>query len=428
MKQLSISYLQGRQILDSRGNPTVEAEVILSDGSVGRASVPSGASAGSHEALELRDGDRVFYGGLSVMRAISGIDNELNSALVGMNALDQEQIDRTMIEVDGSADKDNLGANAILAVSLACARAAAVGLRLPLYKYIGGCCLKRLPIPLMNVLNGGVHADNPLDVQEFMLCPYGFESYSRALQAGVETYHALKKTAQKQGYSTNVGDEGGFAPAVQNSVQAFDLLTQAILSAGYTPGEQIGIAIDAASSEFFDTETGRYRLDEELLSADELIERYVEWTKAYPLVSIEDGCAEDDWDGWRKLTQRLRANCQLVGDDLFVTNPKRLKRGIEEGIANSVLVKPNQIGTLSETFDTIRLAQKNRYTTIISHRSGETDDTFIADLAVASHSSQIKTGAPCRSERTCKYNQLLRIEEALGDCAVYAGPSFPFSK
>ncbi len=427
-RQLSITGIQGRQILDSRGNPTVEAEVILSDGALGRAAAPSGASAGVHEALELRDGDCELYNGLGVLRAVSGINNELTNALVGMNALNQEKIDQTMIEIDGSSNKDNLGANAILAVSLACARAAAQGLRIPLYQYLGGCCLKRLPIPLMNVLNGGVHADNPLNIQEFMLCPYGFETYSQALEAGVETYHALKKAVRSKGYSTNVGDEGGFAPEIKNAAQAFDLLSQAILNAGYVPGEQIGIAIDAASSEFYDKQTQRYNLDGESLTVHELIEKYVQWTQTYPLVSIEDGCAEDDWEGWRKLTERLRPYCQLVGDDLFVTNPKRLKKGIEQGIANSVLVKLNQIGTLSETFDTIRLAQKNRYTTIVSHRSGETDDTFIADLAVASHSSQIKTGAPCRSERTCKYNQLLRIEEELGDSTVYAGPSFPFSR
>ncbi len=414
----TIVEVRAREVLDSRGNPTVEAEVELESGAVGRAMVPSGASTGKFEALELRDGGPRYLG-KGVLRAVANIKDRIAPEVVGFDALDQVAVDRAMLALDGTPNKAGLGANAVLAVSLATARAAAEALGLPLWRYLGGVQGAVLPVPLMNVINGGVHADNGLDVQEFMLVPLGFSRFSEALRAGVEVFHHLKKVLKERGYATNVGDEGGFAPALERNEEALELLLQAIERAGYRPGKEVALALDAAASEFY--QGGRYLFEGQERSAEELIEVYEGWVERYPIVSLEDGLAEEDWAGWRLLTERLGQKIQLVGDDLFVTNPARLERGIQEGVANAILIKPNQIGTLSETLETIRLAHRAGYRTVISHRSGETEDPFIADLAVAVNAGQIKTGSASRSERIAKYNQLLRIEEALGEGAVFLG-------
>jgi enolase len=419
----TITSIRAREVLDSRGNPTVEAEVTLAGGHFGRAAVPSGASTGALEAIELRDGGNRF-GGKGVARAIQHVVDIIAPALVGHDATDQESLDRIMLDLDATPNKAHLGANAILAVSLAAARAAAAGVGLPLFRYIGGPAARVLPVPQLNVLNGGAHAANSVDIQEFMLVPAGFASFGEALRAGVETYHALRKVLAGRGLATNVGDEGGFAPNLPANREAFDLLLEAVGVAGYEPGTQIGFAIDAAASEFH--REGRYHLDGGALTSEELIEYYVGLVDDYPIVSIEDGLAEDDWDGWASLTTRLGRRIQLVGDDVFVTNEELLARGIREGIANSILIKVNQIGSLSETLHTMERAVRASYTRVISHRSGETEDTFIAHLAVATNAGQIKTGAPARGERTAKYNQLLRIEEKLGADARFAGwDAFP---
>ncbi len=414
----TIIEVRAREVLDSRGNPTVEAEVELESGAVGRAIVPSGASTGKYEALELRDGGPRYLG-KGVLRAVAHIKDRIAPEIVGLDALDQAAVDRAMLALDGTPNKAGLGANAILAVSLATARAAAEALGLPLWRYLGGVQGAVLPVPLMNVINGGVHADNGLDLQEFMLVPLGFPRFSEALRAGVEVFHHLKKVLKERGYATNVGDEGGFAPALEKNEEALELLLKAIERAGYRPGKEVALALDAAASEFY--QGGRYLFEGQERSAEELIEVYEGWVERYPIVSLEDGLAEEDWAGWKLLTERLGGRIQLVGDDLFVTNPARLERGIREGVANAILIKPNQIGTLSETLETIRLAHRAGYRTVISHRSGETEDPFIADLAVAVNAGQIKTGSASRSERIAKYNQLLRIEEALGEGAVFLG-------
>lgn len=419
-----IESIHARQILDSRGNPTVECEVQLVDGSTGRACVPSGASTGVHEAWELRDGDKSFFLGKGVTKAVANINGPLADALVGMNALDQYAIDKAMIDMDGTPNKKNLGANAILGVSLATAHAAADCTGQPLYRYLGGPGARLLPAPMMNIVNGGQHADNSVDVQEFMVMPLGFERFSDGLRAGVEIFHSLKKVLHSKGLNTAVGDEGGFAPDLASNQDALDLILQAIENAGYKPGEQIFIALDVAATEFYDSKTEKYSIDGKQLSGDEMVDFLAAWCDKYPICSIEDGCSEDDWTTWKKLTERLGNKIQLVGDDLFVTNVQRLQRGINEGIANSILIKVNQIGTLTETIDSIQLAARNGYTSISSHRSGETEDSTIADLAVAMSTGQIKTGSASRSDRMAKYNQLLRIEEMLGDAAVYAGPLF----
>lgn len=419
-----IESIHARQILDSRGNPTIECEVQLIDGSSGRACVPSGASTGVHEAWELRDGDKSVFLGKGVTKAVANVNGAISDALTGMNALEQAAIDKVMIDLDGTPNKKNLGANAILGVSLAVAHAAANCTGQPLYRYLGGPGARLLPAPMMNIINGGQHADNSVDVQEFMVMPLGFDRFSDALRAGVEIFHNLKKVLSSKGLATTVGDEGGFAPNLGSNQEALDLILQAIESAGYRPGEQVWLALDVASTEFYDEKTGKYSIDGKQLSSDEMVEFLAGWCAKYPICSIEDGCSEDDWAGWKKLTERLGDKVQLVGDDLFVTNVQRLQRGIDEGIANSILIKVNQIGTLSETIDAIQLAARNGYTSISSHRSGETEDSTIADLAVAMSTGQIKTGSASRSDRMAKYNQLLRIEEMLGDTAVYAGPLF----
>jgi len=419
-----IESIHARQILDSRGNPTIECEVQLIDGSSGRACVPSGASTGVHEAWELRDGDKSIYLGKGVTKAVANVNGTIADALTGMNALDQAAIDNVMLELDGTPNKKNLGANAILGVSLAVAHAAADCTGQPLYRYLGGPGARLLPAPMMNIINGGQHADNSVDVQEFMVMPLGFDRFSDALRAGVEIFHNLKKVLSSKGLATTVGDEGGFAPNLGSNQEALDLILQAIESAGYRPGEQIWLALDVASTEFYDEKTSKYSIDGKQLSGDEMVDFLAGWCDKYPICSIEDGCSEDDWTTWKKLTDRLGDKVQLVGDDLFVTNVQRLQRGIDEGIANSILIKVNQIGTLSETIDSIQLAARNGYTSISSHRSGETEDSTIADLAVAMSTGQIKTGSASRSDRMAKYNQLLRIEEMLGDTAVYAGPLF----
>ncbi len=419
-----IESIHARQILDSRGNPTIECEVQLIDGSSGRACVPSGASTGVHEAWELRDGDKSVFLGKGVTKAVANVNGTISDALTGMNALDQAAIDNVMIELDGTPNKKNLGANAILGVSLAVAHAAADCTGQPLYRYLGGPGARLLPAPMMNIINGGQHADNSVDVQEFMVMPLGFDCFSDALRAGVEIFHNLKKVLSSKGLATTVGDEGGFAPNLGSNQEALDLILQAIESAGYRPGEQIWLALDVASTEFYDAKKGQYAIDGKQLSGDEMVDFLAGWCDKYPICSIEDGCSEDDWATWKKLTERLGDKVQLVGDDLFVTNVQRLQRGIDEGIANSILIKVNQIGTLSETIDSIQLAARNGYTSISSHRSGETEDSTIADLAVAMSTGQIKTGSASRSDRMAKYNQLLRIEEMLGDTAVYAGPLF----
>jgi enolase len=420
-----IEAIHARQILDSRGNPTVEAEVLLSDGSHGRAAVPSGASTGVHEAWELRDGDKSLYMGKGVQTAISNVNDKIADALQGMDATDQAGIDAAMIELDGTPNKKELGANAILSVSLATAHAAAHCTGQPLYRYLGGAGARLLPAPMMNIINGGEHADNSVDIQEFMVMPLGFERFSDALRAGTEVFHNLKKVLSGKGYNTSVGDEGGFAPDLKSNQEALDVILQAIDQAGYKAGEQIWIALDAASTEFYDADSAKYSIDGQQLSGDDMVDFMADWCSKYPICSIEDGCAEDDWDTWKKLTDKLGDKVQLVGDDLFVTNVERLQRGIDEGIANSILIKVNQIGTLTETIDSIQLAARHNYTSVSSHRSGETEDSTIADLAVAMSTGQIKTGSASRSDRMAKYNQLLRIEEMLGDTALYGGPLFP---
>ncbi|WP_216323805.1 phosphopyruvate hydratase [Deinococcus aestuarii] len=417
---MNIEKVIAREVLDSRGNPTVEAEVHLDSGFSGRAIVPSGASTGSHEALELRDGGP-RYGGKGVQKAVQNVNEVLGPAVVGLDASDQGAVDAAMLELDGSPNKGRLGGNAILAVSLATARAAANELDIPLYRYLGGSNAKTLPVPMMNVINGGAHADNSVDFQEFMVMPVGATSFREGLRYGAETFHALKKVLSGRGYNTNVGDEGGFAPDLKSNEEALEVLLEAIQKAGYEPGKDICIALDPAVTELY--KDGQYHLESEgrTLSTEEMVDFWADWAGRYPIVSIEDGLAEDDWDGWRLLTQRIGDRVQLVGDDLFVTNPERLGRGIETGVGNAILVKVNQIGSLTESMDAIELAKRSRYGTIISHRSGESEDAFIADLAVATNAGQIKTGSASRSDRIAKYNQLLRIEDQLGSSAVYLG-------
>jgi enolase len=409
----------GREVLDSRGNPTVEATVVLESGVVASAIVPSGASTGANEALELRDGDKKRFLGKGVLKAVENINTKIADLLIGEESEDQVKIDRLMIEADGTENKSNLGANAILAVSLAVARATAIEKEMPLYRYLGGVNAKVLPVPLMNVINGGAHADNELDFQEFMIVPVCGGSFKEALRAGVETFHVLKSVLKEKGYSTNVGDEGGFAPALRETKEALDMLMLAIDKAGYTPGEDIFIALDAASSEFY--KDGKYLFEKRELTSDDMIILYEEIVGTYPVVSIEDGLAENDWEGWKNLTHALGNKVQLVGDDIFTTNPRIIKEGIKNNIANSVLIKLNQIGTLTETLDAIEMTRINNYTAIISHRSGESEDTFIADLAVATNAGQIKTGSASRTDRIAKYNQLIRIEEELGENAIFKG-------
>ncbi|MBM3267778.1 MAG: phosphopyruvate hydratase [Candidatus Sericytochromatia bacterium] len=417
-----IEDVYAREILDSRGNPTVEVEVLLAGGAMGRAAVPSGASTGAHEALELRDDDEpARYGGKGVLQAVDNVNEVIANELVGHEAVDQTGVDQTLLDLDGTANKAKLGANAMLGVSLAVAKAAANALELPLYRYLGGVGARTLPVPLMNILNGGAHADNPLDFQEFMIVPVGFATFAEALRAGAETFHALKKVLKGKNLATGVGDEGGFAPAVKDAIEALDLVVEGIRAAGYTPGDDIAIALDCASTELF--KNGDYHFVGEGVKrdAEELCDYLAMLADKYPIVSIEDGLAEDDWDGWKLLTERLGSKVQLVGDDLFVTNPERISRGVEEGIANAVLIKVNQIGTLSETLTAIEMAKRAGYRCIISHRSGETEDATIADLAVATNVGQIKTGSASRSDRVAKYNQLLRIEEELGPGGIYPG-------
>lgn len=417
-----ISDVHARQILDSRGNPTVEVEVITEDGFLGRAAVPSGASTGKHEAVELRDGDKSKYQGKGVLKAVSNVNDIIAQQIIGVDVTSQSLIDNLLIKADGTENKAKLGANATLAVSMAVAKAAALESNLPLYRYLGGVNASVLPMPLMNILNGGVHADNKIDFQEFMIIPVGAPSFSEGLRWGVEVFHNLKSVLKKKGYSTNVGDEGGFAPDIQSNEEAIETVLQAIEAAGYQPGSQIAIAMDAASTEMYDESSKSYKFYKssgKTISSDEMVAYWSDWVKKYPIVSIEDGMAEDDWEGWKKLTDQIGAGCQLVGDDLFVTNVKRLQKGIDEGIANSILIKVNQIGTVTETINAVQLAQSHGYTTIMSHRSGETEDTTIADLAVALNCGQIKTGSASRTDRLAKYNQLIRIEEALGENAVY---------
>ena len=426
-----IVSVHARQILDSRGNPTVEAEVITENGITGRAAAPSGASTGKHEAVELRDGDNNMYLGKGVLKAVNNIKSHINKELQGVFVTDQELIDKKMIDLDGTPNKSVLGANAILSVSLACAKAAAKELDENLYDYIGSLGSNLLPIPMMNILNGGSHADNSIDFQEFMIMPVSAQSFSQALQMGTEIFHHLKLELHNKGYSTNVGDEGGFAPNLKSNEEAIQIVLKAINAAGYSAGLDVYIAIDAAASEFYNSAENVYHFHQstgQKLTSDEMIDFWAEWTEKYPIVSIEDGLDEDDWQGWKKLTQRIGNNVQLVGDDLFVTNVERLERGIDNKVANSILIKVNQIGTLTETINTVKMAQEHSYNCIMSHRSGETEDTTIADLAVALNCGQIKTGSSSRSDRVAKYNQLLRIEEALGDRAIYTNKNFRFIK
>jgi enolase len=426
-----IDSIVARQILDSRGNPTIEVDVRTESGIIGRAAVPSGASTGIHEAVELRDGNKDIYGGKGVLKAIRHVNDNFARALIGFNVFDQNMIDRVMIEIDGTDNKSKMGANAILAVSLAVAKAAAIHSGQPLYRYIGGVNANILPIPMMNILNGGAHGDNSIDFQEFMIMPVNAEKFSDALRMGVEVFHSLKVVLKENKYSTNVGDEGGFAPNIKSNEEAIELVIQAIDTAGYKPGEDIFIAMDAAASEMYDEKSGLYtfkKSDGKKMTSSEMVSYWAAWCKKYPIISIEDGLAEDDWKGWKELTDKLGSKIQIVGDDLFVTNVKRLQRGIDEGIANSILVKVNQIGSLTETIDTVNLATRNGYTNIMSHRSGETEDTTIADLAVALNSGLIKTGSASRTDRIAKYNQLLRIEEELGDTAQFLGMGFKYLK
>jgi len=417
-----IQAVQARQILDSRGNPTVEVELM--DGSLGRAAVPSGASTGMHEAWELRDGDKSVYMGKGVSKAVENVNGEIADALIGLDAVHQREIDKVMLELDGTENKKRLGANALLGASMAVAKAASNFCQLPLYRYLGGTAAHILPAPMMNIVNGGQHADNSVDVQEFMVMPLGFDNFSDALRAGVETFHHLKKVLGSRKLNTAVGDEGGFAPDLKSNQEALDLIMEAIGQAGYKAGEQIWIALDVAATELYDTKEKVYTVDGKKLSGPQMVDFLASWVDQYPICSIEDGCSEDDWETWKLLTERVGNKVQLVGDDLFVTNVRRLQRGIDEGIANSILIKVNQIGTVSETIDAIQLASRNGYTSISSHRSGETEDSTIADLAVGLSTGQIKTGSASRSDRMAKYNQLLRIEEELGTQAVYAGPFF----
>ncbi len=424
MDELTIVAVTGREILDSRGNPTVEVDVMLDGGAVGRAAVPSGASTGEHEALELRDGDKKRYLGKGVLKAVASVNDEIADAIIGFDAADQLGIDNAMLELDGTKTKSKLGANAILGVSMAVAKAAAIQLGQPLYKYLGGPNAKVLPVPMMNIINGGAHSDAPIDFQEFMIMPKGAPSFSEALRYGAEVFHALKKILHDRGLSTAVGDEGGFAPTLKSADDALEVIAQAIEKAGYKIGDDIAIALDVASSEFFDKDSGLYvfkKSDKSKRTAAELVDYYAGLQKKFPIISIEDGCAENDWDGWKVLTDKLGATTQLVGDDLFVTNVEFLRKGIDLGVANSILVKVNQIGSLTETFDSVELAKENRYTSVISHRSGETEDSTIADIAVATNAGQIKTGSLSRSDRIAKYNQLLRIEQELGESAVFGG-------
>ncbi|MEI6507799.1 MAG: phosphopyruvate hydratase [Bacteroidota bacterium] len=427
----AIINIHARQILDSRGNPTVEVDVLTEDGAMGRAAVPSGASTGAHEAVELRDGDKKVYLGKGVLKAVENINDKIADKLLGEDVFEQNEIDRKMLKLDGTENKAELGANAILAVSLACAKAAAFESNMPLYRYVGGVNANTLPIPMMNILNGGSHADNSIDFQEFMIMPVGAETFSQALQMGTEVFHNLKSVLKEKGYSTNVGDEGGFAPNIKSNEEAIETVLTAIEKSGYKPGKDIYIAMDAATTEFYDDKTGLYHFkksDGKKLTSSEMVTYWKEWTAKYPILSIEDGLAEDDWKGWAELTKAIGDKVQIVGDDLFVTNTKRLARGIKEGVANSILVKVNQIGSLTETINAVNLAKQNSYTSVMSHRSGETEDVTIADLAVALNCGQIKTGSASRTDRIAKYNQLLRIEEELGKSAYYPGKNFKFIK
>jgi enolase len=426
-----ITEIKARQILDSRGNPTVEVDVYTRNGAMGRAAVPSGASTGKHEAVELRDGDKDIYLGKGVLKAVENINTFLNDELRGFSVFEQNMIDKIMLEVDGTENKANIGANAILGVSLAVAKAAAIEAGQPLYRYVGGVNANLLPIPMMNILNGGSHADTSIDFQEFMIMPVGAESFSQALRMGTEVFHHLKAVLKKQGLSTNVGDEGGFAPNLKSNEEAIKVVLQAIEIAGYRPGEDIYIAMDAAASEFYDSKTKEYHFKKstgERLSSSDMVNFWTDWSKKYPILSIEDGLDEDDWSGWKSLTDKIGDKVQLVGDDLFVTNVKRLQQGIDTKTANSILVKVNQIGSLTETINAVSLAKENAYTSVMSHRSGETEDSTIADLAVALNCGQIKTGSASRSDRIAKYNQLLRIEENLGSGAQFLGKNFKFLK
>jgi enolase len=420
----TIYDIQAREILDSRGNPTVEVDVILAGGAIGRAAVPSGASTGEHEALELRDGDKKRYLGKGVLKALKNVREKILPVLRGVDALDQLTVDRTMLDLDGTDTKSRLGANAVLAVSLATAKAAAEAIGIPLFKYLGGPNAKVLPVPMANVINGGAHSDAPIDFQEFMIVPKGFDTFSKGLQAITETFHSLKAVLKKQGLSTAVGDEGGFAPKLDSAEAAIEAILQAIKDAGYTAGKQVFLALDVAASEFYDKTSGQYVFKKSTgrkLTGEELVDFYARLIRKYPIISLEDGCAENDWKSWKLLTDKLGDQIQLVGDDLFVTNVKFLRKGIEQAIANSILVKVNQIGSLTETLDAVELAQENNYTVVISHRSGETEDATIADIAVATNAGQIKTGSLSRTDRVAKYNQLLRIEQLLGNQAVYGG-------
>jgi enolase len=417
-----IEHIHAREILDSRGNPTIEADVILAGGEMGRAAVPSGASTGEHEAVELRDGDPKRYGGKGVLKAVGNVNEAIARKLKGMDALDQPAIDRALIELDGTPNKSNFGANAILAASLATARAAANHQKLPLYRYLGGAKARTLPVPMMNIINGGAHADNNVDFQEFMIVPVGAGAFHEALRIGAEIFHTLKSVLKKKGYATSVGDEGGFAPNLKSNEEAIETILEAIAQAGYQAGNDVSLALDPAASEFYDGQSYVFKKsDKRTLTGDQMTQFWKSWVEQYPIISIEDGMAENDWDGWKTLTDELGKRGQLVGDDLFVTNTSFLRKGIERGVANSILIKVNQIGTLTETLACIELAKTNKYTTVISHRSGETEDPFIADLAVATNAGQIKTGSLSRSDRIAKYNQLLRIEEELGGAARYPG-------
>lgn len=426
-----IAEVHARQILDSRGNPTVEVDIITDEGVLGRAAVPSGASTGIHEAVELRDDDKKTYVGKGVLKAAKNVNTEISEKLLGFEVADQAGLDKLLIDLDGTANKSKLGANAMLAVSMAAAKAAALELGLPLFRYIGGTNARTLPIPMMNILNGGAHADNKIDFQEFMVMPIGATSFSEGLRWGVEIFHALKTVLKKKGYSTNVGDEGGFAPNIQSNEEAIETVLTAITAAGYTPGSQVAIAMDAANSELWKADKNKYvfhKSDGKEMSSEELVKYWASWVEQYPIISIEDGMAEDDWDGWKMLTEAVGHKCQLVGDDLFVTNVNRLEEGINKGIANGLLVKVNQIGTLTETVNAVTMAQFAGYNTIMSHRSGETEDTTIADLAVALNCGQIKTGSASRTDRMAKYNQLIRIEEMLGETAVFPAGKIKFGK
>lgn len=423
--------IKARQILDSRGNPTIEVDVITEDGFFGRAAVPSGASTGVHEAVELRDNNKSYYLGKSVLKAIGNIENELADALIGQDVFEQNTLDKLMIDIDGTPNKGKMGANAILALSLAIAKAAAQASNQGLFRYVGGVNANTLPVPMMNILNGGSHADNSIDFQEFMVMPFGADTFNEALHMGVNVFHQLKSVLKSKGYSTNVGDEGGFAPNIKSNEEAIETVLTAIEKAGYKPGEQIWIAMDAASSEFYNKKEKVYHFhksDGRKLSSEAMAQYWADWTKKYPIISIEDGMDEDDWTGWKTLTEKVGNNIQLVGDDLFVTNTQRLQKGINEGIANSILIKVNQIGSLTETINAVNLATRNKYTSVMSHRSGETEDVTIADLAVALNIGQIKTGSASRTDRMAKYNQLLRIEEELGSSAYFPGKNFKFLK